>query len=126
MTDKLVEVILEMAAEVRNGAAVETIIPEFAADYGVKAEVLSARFARAYPNGVPAAAPSADEMIRRRREEADKIARRNHEEAQAILDFFAANPRIKQEVRRNIYRYTGKQSCNLATAKAIADKLAAK
>lgn len=43
-------------------------LAEIAAEYGIKPEVLAARFARAYPNGVPAeidmAAKVEDEIVR--------------------------------------------------------------
>lgn len=53
MTD-VSAIVLELADELRNGGSLENLVAEFAADYGVRADVLRARFDRAYPNGVPA------------------------------------------------------------------------
>ena len=123
MTDRIIPILDELKEEIRAGGDAEKLIPEFAAEYEIREDVLRARFARAFPNGVPVAPPSAEEMERRRREHRDAENRRAFEEMQAIVEFFAARPDLKLAVRQNIYRYTGKQSCNMATAKAIADRL---
>lgn len=67
MTD-VSTLIAELADELRAGGELEALIAEFAADYGIRADVIRSRFERAFPNGVPAAvdmAAKVDEAIER-------------------------------------------------------------
>jgi len=56
------ELVIEVADEVRAGSTAADAIREIAADYGADEAVLTGRFARAYPEGVPAAVNEAAKL----------------------------------------------------------------
>jgi len=93
MTD-VSALILELAAEVRNGGDLEALLPEFAADYGVRADVIRNRFDRAYPEGVGKPLPTEEEMLARRADDERRAFERNTRMMADILDFLRANPRF--------------------------------
>jgi hypothetical protein len=125
----MTDMIAEVADHVRlNDSNVDDAVREIASDYqsfghDVKPDVLLARVNRAYPDGIPSAMPTEEEMIERRREvqragRAAAIAERD-----AIDEFFRTHPGLLRDVRRNITRFTGMRSCSMYTARKIADFL---
>jgi hypothetical protein len=56
------EIIADLAAEARKGADMDAAMIDAAEFYGAKLEVVKARFARAFPEGVPAEKPRADKL----------------------------------------------------------------
>ena len=119
------ELVAETTALVRKGASLTAAINEIASDWDANPAVLAVRFNKAWPDGVPGALPSPEEMEARRRAAIREHNAQVEAEAQAINEFFDANPALYVETRRNIYKVTGRKSCSLRTAKRIADSLAA-
>ncbi len=118
------ELVQDVTDEVRKGVSLDDALVDVSRDYDASIAVLRARFEKAHPNGVMAAPPSEDEMLARHRAEVKATRAKAEAEHNAIVEFFNANPAIKQQVRQNITKFTGKRSCNMRIAKAIADRIA--
>jgi hypothetical protein len=125
----MTDMIAEVADHVRlNDSNVDDAVREIASDYqsfghDVKPDVLLARVNRAYPDGIPGAMPSEEEMRKRRAQHIAAGRQAAIDEMDAIDAFFKSHPGLLRDVRRNIERFTGMRSCSMYTAKKIGDFL---
>lgn len=95
--------IKEVADAIRSGTTQADALASIAAEWEAPLPVLTARFERAYPDGVPAAPPSKEENERRRVAAIRAERRRAVAEHNAIVAFFNDNPEQLYKLRRHIH-----------------------